>query len=59
MPGAWPITTPSMFELMTTNCGVTPHPQKTGTSPSRMTGASPYSGLWMSVMPSFSTASHP
>jgi len=44
---------------MTTSWGVTPHPQKTGTSPSRMIGASPNSGLLMSAMPSCFAASTP
>ncbi len=41
----------SGFALVTTTCGVIPQAQKTGTSPSSMTGGSPYSGFMMSAMP--------
>ena len=34
-----------------TACGVTPQAQNSGTSPGRMSGSPPYSGLAMSAMP--------
>ncbi len=37
--------------FMTMDCGVTPHAQNTGTSPSLMSTGSPKSGLSMSAMP--------
>ena len=39
-PGAWVIMKGG-FEATATACGVTPQAQKSGVSPSRMTGGSP------------------
>lgn len=49
-PGAWVIMN-SGLTAMATACGVTPHAQKTGTSPGRISEGSPKSGLSMSWMP--------
>jgi hypothetical protein len=41
----------SYFDDITIDCGVTPHPQKTGISPALMSTASPKSGLLISLIP--------
>ncbi len=42
------------FDFITTDCGVTPHAQNTGISPSRISTASPKSGRDKSVIPNCS-----
>ncbi len=50
-PGAWVIIS-SGWLAAATACGVTPHAQNTGTSPERISTASPYDGEPSDAMPS-------
>ena len=49
-PGAWVIANGGRVAISAA-CGVTPHAQKTGTSPSWTSMGSPKSGLARSLMP--------